>query len=68
MMDSNSYCLGCRYWKRTDNRGECRAHPPIPILQWKAVLDVSVTVAETAWPLTFADDWCGEFSRQGGIQ
>ena len=59
MADTESDCRNCRHW-RTDTveeRGECRRYPPVrpdpepgevgPVL-WE-------------WPMTFRDDYCGEF-------
>jgi hypothetical protein len=47
-------CGRCLYWLPfTDTAGECRRHPP--------VVDFVDGSPESAWPATFATDWCGEF-------
>lgn len=46
-------CETCRFWAGTTHgnqlRADCRAHPP-----------AFTTVRNTVWPMTQADDWCGE--------
>jgi hypothetical protein len=55
-------CEGCRYWARWLNqprnsevRGECRRHSP------DIVTDAKSGQANTRWPSTRADQFCGEF-------
>jgi len=51
-------CAKCAYWKATaDNEGVCRRQPPQAI-----TFEVDDEVKfETRFPVTAADDWCGEF-------
>ena len=61
-------CDACRFWEvmddepleEPDNReGLCKRHPPVPV----ALPDVVTGDWEVMgrWPLTIADDWCGEY-------
>ena len=54
-------CAKCAYWnaKGTDD-GECRRQPPQAI-SFKVNEEVKF---ETRFPMTAADDWCGEFSAK----
>jgi hypothetical protein len=64
-------CAGCRFWLNWDtentNLGECHRYPPRMVTVQGSDPDVPTT--ETArpenggWPLTYPDDWCGEFQR-----
>jgi len=57
-------CDTCRFWTRdygrltSESDAECRRHAPAPMLYPNTTLDVAFPVA--AWPITEADDWCGE--------
>lgn len=63
------HCKGCRFWLNWDtedsNLGECHRYPP----RMAAVLGggtdgpsaASVRPEDGGWPLTYPDDWCGEF-------
>lgn len=47
-------CEGCLFWKNFGNAGECYRYPPTP----------SMGCADSAWPTTQAQDWCGEWKRK----
>jgi hypothetical protein len=56
-------CGGCRYWAKKAGekaRGECRRRAPAPANADDANEEGWPTYG-AAWPLTFDDDWCGEF-------
>jgi len=54
----NKTCSACAYWKDTDGtQGECRVRPP----QAMAFTIDHETKFETRFPVTKAEDWCGEF-------
>lgn len=46
-------CSECRNW--IASRGECRGRTPSPASDGSAV-----------WPITAADDWCGDFAGEAG--
>jgi hypothetical protein len=52
-------CSNCRFWAPNDEDeaiAECHRHSP------KAVrLDVDLLSFDGVWPLTYSNDWCGEF-------
>jgi hypothetical protein len=62
-------CNGCRFWLNWDsedtNLGECHRFPPrmATVPRTGAGQDSAVTVrpGDGGWPLTYPDDWCGEF-------
>lgn len=59
-------CSGCRFWDRRQNAdlGLCRRRAPLPGLPRTSGLD-----AERAlWPLTVADDFCGEWQPPSVVQ
>jgi hypothetical protein len=62
-------CRACRFWLNWDsemtNLGECHRYPP-QMARTERVEDgemIALTLRPTdgGWPLTFPDDWCGEF-------
>jgi hypothetical protein len=57
-------CNACRYWKpASSGLGKCRRSPPA------VVSGINVTHAGLGgtWPLTYADQWCGEFARSSPL-
>lgn len=54
-MDQTYTCDECKHWKGPDEhgRGECRRYAPRPSRRMERM---------PAWPLTVAQDWCGEFA------
>lgn len=49
-------CELCRFWNsEADDAGFCQRYPPTVLHN-----STARTVA-TEWPVTAADDWCGEF-------
>ncbi len=53
-------CSACRYWnEQSDNEGECRVRPPQAI----SFRVDEETHFETVFPVTKAEDWCGEFAE-----
>lgn len=58
---TQSTCNACAFWKDTGaDSGECRVNPPQAI----AVNIDAQTRIETKFPVTAADDWCGEFEAK----
>jgi hypothetical protein len=57
---STRACESCSYWKNLeDNHGECRRHAPQTI-----AFEVDDEVKfESMFPVTSADDWCGDFAK-----
>jgi len=55
-------CSACQYWKPFgDKTGECRCKAPLPYL----VDPKNETFRKEArWPLTMADQGCGEFKAK----
>lgn len=55
-------CEACAYWnKLEDDHGECRRHAPQTI-----AFEVDDEVKfESMFPVTAADDWCGDFTKAG---
>ena len=55
---TNKTCVECAFWNKTDgDQGECRVRPPQAM-----VFQVDAqTKFETRFPVTSAQDWCGEF-------
>ena len=48
-------CNSCPHWKQaTTATGECRRNPPSPV-------PLPERRMGAIWPITKADDWCGEF-------
>lgn len=63
-------CECCRFWEREEDDkigvGDCRRYPPaMALVQTSDCLDDEWTVRRPAYnggfPITFEDDWCGEF-------
>lgn len=70
-----SICEECSCWKRCANAetvdiGECRRHAPRLTIGHSAAVDLGEALASPTdvrvWPLTFCDDWCGEFCQRRG--
>lgn len=60
-------CGTCRCWlgplSFDGERGACRRYPPMPITSefaWRGATYMEADRADAVWPLTNADDWCGE--------
>lgn len=54
-------CLNCRYWSGQREKGECRRFAPRATIG-QLDPDVRYSNPEMAgWPVTRADDGCGEF-------
>ena len=52
-------CETCVFWKREPYNGQCRRHAPLkPTAPWKDDFGV---VRDNIWPLTRADDFCGDW-------
>lgn len=52
MSDDQDACRSCRYFRLAEGAvtmGSCRISPP----------------TEKGWPLTTADDWCGDYANGG---
>ncbi len=50
-------CVKCRYWQPVTADGECRRRAPQAV-----VLNIDEgTKFESHFPITAAEDWCGEF-------
>lgn len=55
---SNKTCNACAFWNaKGDDSGECRVRPP----QGMMFQVDAETKFETRFPVTSAQDWCGEF-------
>jgi hypothetical protein len=54
-------CQACAYWKSIEStKGECHRHAPQAI-----VFNVENGLKfESHFPLTAAEDWCGDFSEK----
>ena len=65
------YCKGCRFWLNWDtedtNLGECHRFPPrMATVTGSGPEHLSATTlrpVDGGWPLTYPDDWCGEFQH-----
>ena len=54
-------CGQCKCWFG----GQCRRHPPQLVL-WPTDNQHPITYMPVeSWPTTMADDWCGDFQRNG---
>lgn len=54
-------CSQCNHWKATSAaEGQCRRNPPQAV-SFKVDDEVKF---ETRFPVTAADDWCGEFTAK----
>jgi hypothetical protein len=64
-------CKGCRFWLNWDaeetNLGECHRFPPrmatVPRSGAESTYMATLRPADGGWPLTYPDDWCGEFQQ-----
>jgi hypothetical protein len=62
-------CKGCRFWLNWDtedtNMGECHRFPPrmatVQASGSEGPSKMTVRPEDGGWPLTYPDDWCGEF-------
>ena len=64
-MRARRRCANCVYWDEQTSTGPtpegfCRCHAPRP-RTYRAGHDEEYR----AWPLTLADEWCGEFAGSG---
>lgn len=59
----NRACEACAYWNSMEEgAGECRRHAPQTI-----TFEVDDEVKfESMFPVTAADDWCGDFEKVSG--
>ena len=57
--DDDVRCVNCRYWLGLGNyRGSCHRKAPSP----KVAENIrSTTEFKAQWPITGAEDWCGDF-------
>ena len=60
-MKSNQTCASCRFWLRfsSDDSGMCRRRAPSPVI----LPGFELSSAESTWPQTCDDDWCGEWEE-----
>jgi hypothetical protein len=64
-------CKGCRFWLNWDtedtNLGECHRFPPRMLIVGGSGAEgtsaVTLRPDDGGWPLTYPDDWCGEFQH-----
>lgn len=67
-MKEQMQCKTCRFWRKPMDRisGECRRNAPKPI-GWVAGNDDEENIprVEAVWPVTFDDDFCGEWVDHG---
>jgi hypothetical protein len=64
-------CKGCRFWLNWDtedtNLGECHRFPPRMMTVRETGPEgpstATVRPEDGGWPLTYPDDWCGEFQH-----
>jgi hypothetical protein len=64
-------CGSCRFWLNWDsemtNLGECHRFPPRMLMVHRTDVEgesaATVRPEDGGWPLTYPDDWCGEFQR-----
>jgi hypothetical protein len=62
-------CKQCRFWLNWDsentNLGECHRFPPRMAMRDEngpeGMATITVRPEDGGWPLTYPDDWCGEF-------
>jgi hypothetical protein len=61
-------CRTCHYWfshrtdpkwRERDDRAQCRHYAPVPCTAEDAR---ELLEAEATWPITLAEDWCGEWA------
>jgi len=65
------HCKGCRFWLNWDtedtNLGECHRFPPrmatVRESGPEGPTTATVRPEDGGWPLTYPDDWCGEFQH-----
>lgn len=63
-------CDDCKFWLKFETEsakdGQCRRMPPQNVGEstWKQSEYVYIIEAETLWPVTTCDDWCGEFKTK----
>lgn len=57
-------CSACRFWKQNEGKehGECRRYPPQSTERVGTEAGEVSSTTYSDWPLTDADEWCGEFS------
>lgn len=52
-------CINCQYWLTLENyQGSCHRRAPLPMV---AENIRSTTEYRGQWPITGAEDWCGDF-------
>jgi len=58
---AGAICTNCQHWeKKTENSGECRRHAPQTIA-FQVDADTKI---ESRFPMTAAEDWCGDFAAK----
>ena len=58
---ATAVCSACKHWNsQSSNEGECRRHSP----QALAFVVDSETKYESRFPVTKANDWCGDFEAR----
>ena len=63
-------CLNCRFWDAwaLSEVGYCRRYAPKPIPVAILQADDGNANSEPMWPITAADEWCGEFEEDRNAQ
>lgn len=55
-------CNSCKFWRNTvDQLGECRKNAPLPD---NKISETEAEVQTSFWPITYYNDWCGEFAEK----
>lgn len=58
-------CCRCVFWLNHDaecsDLGECHRYPPRMAVENVGGVFETIRPQDGGWPLTFPDDWCGEF-------
>ena len=66
-MTDEMVCGSCKFWdRRSGVAGRCRRNAPKP-MGWVEGNDDEENIprVEAVWPVTFDDDFCGEWVKRG---
>ena len=67
-METKKSCSDCAYWLKDNEdaaRGSCHRYPPqgVAVLESNAIGLVVGQLCRWLFPVTYSEDWCGEFSE-----
>jgi hypothetical protein len=69
--ENEQNCEACRFWRTLpdddeETFGQCRRSAPSPV--YRKLEDIGAEPSYGQWPLTYYEDWCGEFEPKPAVR